>query len=86
MEDAKLKYQSGEEIEGGDRVLFHGEAAEVEFVADSDSDPETQPFVQEFGGGVMIADPNVSGRSFIPAGLLDEDLEFISRVEPRSKA
>ena len=75
-----LKYRSGEEIERGDHVLFHGEAAEVEFVADV-SDAETESFFQKFGGGVMIADP----KAFIPAGHLDEyeDLEFVSRADVR---
>jgi hypothetical protein len=88
MEDAMLKYQSGEEVRSGDRVLFHGETAEVEFVADSRSGVERQWFFQEFGGGVMIADPKISGRTFIPAGQLAEfeDLEFVSRADPHSKA
>jgi hypothetical protein len=82
-----LRYQSGEEIENGDRVLFHGEGAEVEFVACDPGDPTTDWFLQEFGGGVMIADPKVSGRTFIPAGRLDEyeDLEFVSRADRPSQ-
>jgi hypothetical protein len=28
-----FRYQTGEEIEKGDRVLFHGEPAEIEFLA-----------------------------------------------------
>ena len=78
-----LRYQSGEDVRNGDRVLFRGETAEVEFVADSRSGAEKQWFFQEFGGGVMIADPKISGRAFIPAG--DEDLEFVSRADARSK-
>jgi hypothetical protein len=37
--------------------------------------------MKEHGGGVMVLDPMVSGRSFIPSGSLDEyeDLEFVSR-------
>jgi hypothetical protein len=30
-------YQSGEEIKKGDRVLFHGEQGEIEFVVDGSS-------------------------------------------------
>jgi len=83
-----LKYQSGEEIQRGDQVLFHREAAEVEFVAVDSSDPATGWFLQEFGGGVMIADPKVSGHTFIPASHLDEyeDLEFVARADPRLEA
>jgi hypothetical protein len=80
-----FKYQSGEEIKKGDRVSFHREPAEVEFVADGPSDAEPGWFFQEFGGGVMIADPKVSGHTFIPASHLDEceDLEFVSRAGAR---
>jgi hypothetical protein len=80
-----LRYQTGEEIRSRDRVLFHDEPAEVEFVADESSEGETGWFFQEFGGGVMIADPKVSGRSFIPATPLEEyeDLEFVSRADTR---
>jgi hypothetical protein len=75
-----LSYQSGEEIKQGDRVLFHGNAAEVEFVASAD-DPQYAWYVQEYGGGVMVFDPTVSGRTFIPTDQLRdyEDLEFVSR-------
>ncbi len=78
-----LKYQSGEEIKKGDRVLFHGESAEVAFVTYDPSDPETDWYVQEFGGGVMISDAKVSGRTFIPASQVEkyEDLEFVSRAD-----
>ena len=77
-----LKYRSGEEIKVGDRVLFHGNDAEVEFVACEPGDPATDWYLHEFGGGVMIADPKASGRTFIPVGQLaeSEDLEFVSRL------
>ncbi|HKD79526.1 MAG TPA: hypothetical protein VKH81_07510 [Candidatus Angelobacter sp.] len=77
-----LKYCSGEEIQKGDHVLFHGNPAEVELVACDPNDPEAAWHVQEFGGGVVILDPMVSCRTFIPAGQLDEyeDLEFVSRA------
>jgi len=77
-----LKYQSGEEIRKGDRVLFHGEPARVELVASELGDPETDWFVQEYGGGVMILE-KVSGRTFVSADQLPnyEDLEFVERAE-----
>jgi len=76
------KYRSGEEIRKGDRVLFHQNPAEIEVVAADSADPETRWFMQEFGGGVMVLDPAVSGRTFIPAGQLAdyEDLEFVWRT------
>jgi hypothetical protein len=80
-----LKYRSGEEIRKGDRVLFHGNAAEIELVAldPNDPDPEIAWHIKESGGGVMILDPAVSGRTFIEKDSLEdyEDLEFVSRVQ-----
>jgi hypothetical protein len=78
-----LRYQSGEEIKKGDRVLFHQNPAEVEFVASNPDDPETDWYVQEYGGGVMIFDPMVSGHTFLPADSIGEyeDLEFVSRAK-----
>jgi hypothetical protein len=77
-----LKYQSGEEIKKGDRVLFHREPGQIELVALELGDPETDWFMQEYGGGVMILE-RVSGRTFIPADQIDEckDLEFVSRAD-----
>jgi hypothetical protein len=77
------KYQSGEEIKKGDRVLFHGEPAEVEFVVDKlTEDAALNWYMQEFGGGVMIREPKHFGAAFIPAESLPktEDLEFLSRA------
>jgi hypothetical protein len=77
-----FKYRSGEEIRKGDRVLFHGNSAEVEFVACDPNDPEAVWHMKEFGGGVLILDPMVSARTFIPKDQLEEyeDLEFVSRA------
>jgi hypothetical protein len=74
-----LRYQSGEEIKMGDRVVFHREPAQIEFVALEPGDPETDWYVQEFGGGVMVLG------TFIPADQISEyeDLEFVSRAEPQ---
>ena len=77
-----LKYQSGEEIKKGDNVRFHREPGRIEIVALEPGDPETDWFVQEYGGGVMILE-RVDGRTFIPADQIDdyEDLEFVSRAD-----
>jgi hypothetical protein len=81
----RLKYRSGEEIRKGDRVLFHGTAAEIDFVVfdPNDPDPELAWHMKESGGGVMILEPAVSGRTFIGKDSLEdyEDLEFVSRVQ-----
>jgi hypothetical protein len=55
MKTLKLfRYQTGEEIQKGDSVLFHGESGQIELVAADESNPETIWFLQEYGGGVMI--------------------------------
>ena len=83
MSAITLKYRSGEEIRKGDRVLFHGNPAEVEHVACNPDDPEAVWHVQEFGGGVLSLDPMVSGRTFISKDQLDEyeDLESVPFTE-----
>jgi hypothetical protein len=74
---------SSQEIKKGDRVLFHLNSAEIELVAcdPDDPDPDIAWHKKEHGVGVMVLDPMVSGRSFIPSGSLDEyeDLEFVSQ-------
>ena len=75
-----LTYTTGEEIRKGDRVLFHGEPGEIELVADPVvSDLETDWYVQEYGGGVMILEPKCFGRAFSSDPRTDCDLEFVAR-------
>ena len=57
-------YSSGEEIRKGDRVLVHGEAGEVEFIADPAGSPDDW-FVKDQGGGIMVLELKVFGRIFI---------------------
>jgi len=74
-------YQSGEEIQKGDRVIFHGNPGEIEFVATVlGEDSELDWYVQEYGGGVMISEPKVFGRAFLTQTYQAEDLVFVSRV------
>jgi len=75
-----LKYTTGEEIRKGDRVLFHGEPGEIEFVADLRvKGSETEWYVREHGGGVMILEPKNFGRVFLQEPQTAEDLEFVAR-------
>jgi hypothetical protein len=78
-----LKYRSGEEIRKGDRVLFHGNPAEIDTVAcdANDPNPDVAWYAKELGGGVLVRDPMVSGWTFIPTDQIEdyEDLEFVSR-------
>jgi hypothetical protein len=79
MNRAVFLYQSGDEIKKGDRVLYHDEPAEIEFVADSvTGDAGLDWYVKEYGGGVMI---RVSfGPAFLTDPHRDCDLEFVSRA------
>ena len=70
-----LMYISGAEIRAGDRILYHGEPAQVEFVAQR-GDPATDWYVDQFGGGCMILAPSF-GRVFV--SIPDEDLQFVAR-------
>jgi hypothetical protein len=80
-----LKYQSGEEIRKCDRVLFHRSPGVIELVADPlVSDPETDWYVQEHGGGVMVLQPGDFGRCFISNTEDAEDLVLISRAAEAS--
>jgi len=54
----------------------------VELVAIDPSDPEQGWYIQQYGGGIMIPDPLVSGRTFVDVSTIgdDEDLEFVARA------
>jgi hypothetical protein len=73
-----MKYQSGEEICKGNRVLFHGDRGEIEFVIETlVGDSALDWYVKEYGRGVMVAEPK-AGRTFISDTEHDEDLQFVS--------
>jgi len=73
-------YQSGQEIRRGDRVLFHGEPGEIEFVVrEAVGDPATDWYMTKFGGGVMVAESKVFGHVFLSETNTDEDLVFVAR-------
>ena len=63
-------------------MRLHGEPGEIEFVADPDGDPADW-HVETYGGGVMIVEPKIFGRLFLPVPIGEhEDLEFVSRKSP----
>jgi len=73
-----LTYPSGEPVMKGDRIRYHGEPGQVEFIADA-ADPDTAWYVAEFGGGCMIAAEGF-GSVFLDSTADDEDLELVSRA------
>ncbi|HKW99363.1 MAG TPA: hypothetical protein VJN43_16605 [Bryobacteraceae bacterium] len=77
---AALKYASGEEIQAGDRVRYHGETGRIEFIAKA-GDPETRWYVERFGGGCMVQAQGF-GRVFLSSSATEEDLEFVGRAIP----
>ena len=76
-----LRYSSGEEIMKGDRILFAGDPATVELIADPEiPDPDTRWYVEEFGQGIMISEPRRHGSVFASDPESDDELEFVSRA------
>lgn len=77
-----VRYRTGEEIRKGDRVLLHREGVRVELVVCELGDPETEWYVREYGGGVMILEGPAS-RTFITVDRIEEyeDLRFVSRAD-----
>ncbi len=80
MERNIFKYETGEEAMAGDRIRYHGEPGEVEFVAMNASDhPDADWYIQQYPpGGIMIVAKGM-GSVFLTAGEDEEDLEFVSR-------
>ncbi len=77
-----MKCKSGVEIHKGDKVLFHGEPAEIEFIVESSvGDPAMDWYVNEQGPGVMVLEPKVFGRAYIRDTENVEELVLVSRSE-----
>ena len=75
-------YSSGEEIQPGDHILYHGEAGYIEFIAEA-GHPETGWYVEQYGGGYMLV---AEGFGHVFESEPGEDLEFVSRANPTSPA
>jgi hypothetical protein len=76
-----MKYQSGEEIRKGDKVLFHSEPGEIQFVVEKlTGDSEKDWLMNEYGPGVMVLEPKFyKGGTFITDTENAEDLVLVSR-------
>jgi hypothetical protein len=77
-----FKYPSGEEVRAGDSIIYHGEPGHVDFiVVETDGDAEKDWYMSQFpGGGFMIVAKRF-GNVFLEEENIDEDLEFVSRVD-----
>ena len=77
-----LTYQSGEDIQLGDRVTYGGNAGTIELVVEGlTGDPERDWLFETNGAGVMLAEPKVFGRVYLPAPHDEEDLLFLARSQ-----
>jgi hypothetical protein len=76
----RLNYPSGQDVKPGDRILYHGEPGEVEFVvADRTGDPSKDWYLEQFPGGGFMITAKGFGSVFLGEDDIDEDLEFVSR-------
>ena len=76
-----FRYKSGEVIKKGDRVFFHGEPGEVDFViTEHVGDPTMDWYIDNEGPGVMVVEPKAMGRAYIRETEKAEDLVFVSRA------
>ena len=77
-----LTYQSGEDIQIGDRVTYGGNAGTIELVVESlTGDPEQDWLLETSGAGVMVAEPRVFGRVYLRDPHDEEDLLFVARAQ-----
>ncbi len=76
-------YQSGEEVNTGDRIIYHGQPGKVEFVITGKSgDPALDWYVEKYpGGGFMITAAGF-GNVFLTETDIDEVLRLLSRGNP----
>jgi hypothetical protein len=75
-----FRYGSGDEIRTHDRVTYHGEPGEVEFVvAEKTGDAAMDWYVEQHpGGGVMLRVRNF-GNVFLTETGSEEDLLLVQR-------
>jgi hypothetical protein len=77
---AALSYESGEPVQAGDRIRYHGEAGYVDFVVTEKSgDPSLDWFVEQYPGGEMMILAETFGRVFLGVDDFDDLLEFVAR-------
>lgn len=76
-----FSYQSGEEIRPHDRITYHGESGEVEFVVTAKTGDAAMDWYvdQNPDGGIMLKVNNF-GNVFLNCIPGDEDLQFVSRA------
>lgn len=78
-----MRYQSGEEIRIGDKILYAGEPGQIKFIVDEvTGDPEKDWLIEEYGPGVMVEEPKFyKNGTFVTNTENVEDLFFVSRQD-----
>jgi hypothetical protein len=80
---SSFTYQSGDEVRAGDRILYHGQPGEVEFVvATKSGDPALDWYLDQYPGGGFMITAVEFGSVFLTADNIDDDLQFVSRGVP----
>lgn len=76
-------HQSNEEIRRGDKVLYHGEPGEIQFVVEQlTGDAEKDWLMSEFGPGAMVLEPKFYKEgTFVTDTENAEDLILVSRSD-----
>jgi hypothetical protein len=75
-----LKYHSGDHIEEGDLVRFHGQRGRIEFVADRVTGNVTADYCfKENGAGVMGIESDSQSRHYVLDTENAEDLVLVAR-------
>ena len=76
-----LTYNSGEEIQRGDRATYGGNTCVIEVVVDGlTGDPEQDWLFKNHGAGILVVEPKVFGRVYLSAPQAEEDLLFVARA------
>jgi hypothetical protein len=79
---SRFLYPSGHEVKPGDRIRYHGEPGDVQFVVtEATGEPSTDWFLEEFpGGGVMLTATGF-GSVFLADTHTEDALELIARSD-----
>ena len=73
-------YQSGKEVKTGDRITYHGEPGEVQFVvSEKVGDGDLDWYMNGFSEGGFMITVRTFGSVFLTESAIGEDLQFVSR-------
>ena len=80
----RLTYTTGEDVRQGDRVRYHGEPGEVEFViTQASGDGSKDWYLEQCPEGGLMVNASGFGRVFLKTTDVDEDFELVSRSSNR---